>query len=348
MRHVFIVNPHAGAQSCEALVREVLRPFQGQIDCDVYVKQYRGDSLEVVQRYRNQYPGEELRFYACGGDGTLREVAIACIGVSHVAFTAFAQGSGNDYVKYYGGAANFRQVERLLNGTPTPIDMMRVRSCGNDNDAEEISWALNATHFGLDAKVAVTMDKLRRMPFIGKRCAYPTSVVWGFLTGMKNKCNVWADGRRISLPTNHRHSDTCDDIIQGHDDIKEGYDDILLCTAANGTHVGGSYCCAPRSLNDDGQLEVCLVHPIARHKFLSMMKGYKQGRHLDDPRFAPYLTYLRAQTLTIEGPQGFCVSLDGEILSATHIEIENIRHAVTFIKPAGAERGAQLGIRNEE
>ena len=310
MKHIFIVNPHAGSKSCEALVREALRAYDGKVDYEIYVKQRRGDSHEVVRRYRANYPEEELRFYACGGDGTLREVAIACIGVEGVAFTSFAQGSGNDYVKYYGGPDEFRDVGRLLRGTVTPIDMMKVRSEG-----EEVTWAMNATHFGLDAKVAQTMHRLRRLPLIGKGMAYPTAVAWGFLTGMKNKCIVWADGERIS----------------GNDD--KAFDHILLCTAANGTHVGGSYCCAPNSRNNDGLMEVCLVRPLSRMRFLRMMNGYKQGTHLNDPMFKPYITYVRARHITIDGPEGFCVSLDGEILPATHIEVENIQHAVKFIVP---------------
>ena len=310
MKHFFIVNPHAGSKSCEALVCEALRAYDGKVDYEIYVKQRRGDSHEVVRRYRANYPEEDLRFYACGGDGTLRELAIACIGVEGVAFTAFAQGSGNDYVKYYGGPDEFRNVGRLLHGTVTPIDMMKVRSEGN-----EVTWAMNATHFGLDAKVAQTMHRLRRLPLIGKGMAYPTAVAWGFLTGMKNNCVVWADGERIS----------------GNDD--KAFDHILLCTAANGTHVGGSYCCAPNSRNNDGLMEVCLVRPLSRLRFLRMMNGYKQGTHLNDPMFKPYITYVRAQHITIDGPENFCVSLDGEILPATHIEVENIQHAVKFIVP---------------
>ena len=315
MKHIFIVNPHAGARSCETEVRNALKPFDGQKDIDIYVKQQKGDSYEVVRRYRSQYPKGPLRFYACGGDGTLRELAIACVGVKDVSFTAYALGSGNDYVKYYGGADKFRDVTRLMEGTPTPIDMMRVTAKGRE------TWAMNATHFGLDAKVAATMDKLRRVPLIGKRMAYPTAVVWGFLTAMKNECTVWADGKRISGKTDEPEG-------QQHD-----FDKILLCTASNGTHVGGSYCCAPRSHNDDGLLEVCLVRPLGRLKFLSMMNGYKLGTHLDDPKFAPYITYLRARTLTIAGPKGFCISLDGETFLGTHIEVENIPQALTFVKP---------------
>lgn len=318
MKHIFIINPHAGAQSCEDVVKEAVKPFEKDYDIELYVKQHVGDSYDTVRRYRSLYPNEDLRFYACGGDGTLRETAIACIGVKDVAFTSFAQGSGNDYVKYYGGPNEFRDIERLFNGIPEPIDMMRVkgnqantfdRNYDGDNDSTT-TWAMNATHFGLDARVAKTMDRLRRVPIIGKKAAYPTAVALGFLTAMRNRCTVYADGKQLNEK------------------------DILLCTACNGTHVGGSYFCAPRSKNNDGLLEICLVRPASHIRFLGLMKDYQNGKHLDNPKCKDLIHYCQARRIIIEGPEGFCVSLDGELFYSTHIVVENIQHAVQFIRPA--------------
>ena len=319
MKHIFIVNPYAGAENCETYVRQSVAPYQSTYDITVHVKSQVGDSYYTVRRFRADYPDEELRFYACGGDGTLREVAIACIGVENVSFTSFACGSGNDYVKYYGGPDNFRDVHRLLEGTPVPIDMMHVR--GNEPNPEVknldhdddscTTWAMNATHFGLDSHVAYVMSRIRRVPLIGKKMAYPTGVLVGFITGMRNKCTVYADGEQLNSRP------------------------ITLCTACNGTHVGGSYFCAPRSINDDGLLEVCVVRTIVpRVRFLFLMGIYQQGNHLVDPRFKPLITYRRASTLTVDGPKGFYISLDGEIFHSTHIEVENVRQAVRFIRPA--------------
>ena len=318
MKHIFIVNPYAGPESCEPFVRQSLEPFRSSYDIEIFVKQQVGDSYDTVRRFRATYPDEELRFYACGGDGTLREVAIACVGVENVAFTSYACGSGNDYVKYYGGPKAFRDVRRLLEGTPVFIDMMKVTGDNNtatdrnyDGDANaNTTWAMNATHFGLDARVARTMDKVRRVPLIGKKMAYPTAVLWGFLTGMKNECTVWADGEQLN-------------------DKK-----MLLCTVADGIYVGGSYYCAPNSKNDDGLLEVCLVRPVSRLKFIRLMNVYKEGRHLSDDRYNSIITYRQARHVTIEGPEGFCVSLDGELFYSRHIEVDNINHAVRFIKPS--------------
>lgn len=300
MKHLFIVNPHAGAQSCEKQVIHAIEQLTTPIEYNVYIKKYKGDSIDAINEFRAKYPNEEIRIYACGGDGTLNEVAQSIVGMENVTFTSFAFGSGNDYIKYYGSKETFQDLNRLINGTATSIDMMRV----NDR------YALNATHFGLDYKVACTMHRLRRNILIGKQLCYPSAIAWVFLTGMTARCQVYADGNLLN---------------------KEN--EILLCTIANGQYVGGSYCCAPRSKNDDGLLDVCLIKPVSRLKMLQLMNEYKKGKHLSDKRFEPYITYCQAKTLTIIGSKNFGIALDGEPIKGNHFTIEVIPHAAQFVIP---------------
>lgn len=310
MKHIFIVNPHAGKQSCEALVRTSVAPYQQDYDIEIYVKQHRGDSYEVVRRYRDLYPDEELRFYACGGDGTLREVAYALMGLDGVAFTSFACGSGNDYVKYYGGPDRFRQVKPLLDGTLDRIDMMTVNDNAPGSYGPDKVYAMNATHFGLDYRVAATMNRLRRHRLLGGSLCYPASVAEAFVGGMRTRCRVYADGELLN-PSG----------------------ELLLCTVAHGICVGGSYHCAPRSSNSDGLLEVCLVHPVSRLRFLTLMSAYQHGTHLDDPRFSRYIVYRQARHVVIEGGDDFGVSLDGELYLSPTVDVRVVPQTLSFIVP---------------
>jgi len=138
---------------------------------------------------------------------------------------------------------------------------------------------------------------------------YPIAVLRAFLTGMRTKCTVYADGEKLN----------------------EGK--ICLCTIANGKYVGGSYKCAPNSLNDDGLLEVCLIKPISRIKFALLKKYYTNGTHLDNPKFKDIIVYRRAKQVVIEGGKGFCVSLDGEVLNSERIVVDNKQQAIRFVVP---------------
>ena len=299
MKHIFIVNNDAGEKSCLDIVKEGIAKCDDTIDHEIYAPHSSGDSINFIKDYLENHPDEEVRFYACGGDGTINKVATGIVGFSNASMTALPFGTGNDYVKYFGSAEKFKNISSVIHGEERLVDIMKVNE----------KYALNSTHFGLDSVVAKAMNKLRRNIIFGKKRAYPFAVVWGFIAGMRNKCIVYADGEQLNTS------------------------DILLCTVSNGKYVGGSYFNAPNSLNDDGLLEVCLVKPVPRLKFLGLIKYYVAGTHIDNPRFKDIVVYRQAKRVRIEGPEGFCVSIDGEIYKNSHIEIENLQKRIRFVVP---------------
>lgn len=300
MKHIFIVNTVAGEHSCLEEVKKAIANESEAIDYELFTPNSAKDNVSQIKEYLEAHPDEEVRFYACGGDGTLNKVASGIYGYPNASLAVLAYGSGNDYIKYYADLKAFRNVENAMHGTEKRIDIMQVNG----------RFAINATHFGLDSVVAKVMHKIRRYPIIGGKMCYPIAVLRAFLTGMRTKCTVYADGEKLN-------------------DGK-----ICLCTIANGKYVGGSYKCAPRSLNDDGWLEVCLIKPVSRIKFALLKKSYTHGTHLDNPKFKDIIVYRRAKQVVIEGGKGFCVSLDGEILQGNRIVVENKRQAIRFVVPA--------------
>lgn len=300
MKHIFIVNTVAGEHSCLEEVKKAIANESEAIDYELFTPNSAKDNVSQIKEYLEAHPDEEVRFYACGGDGTLNKVASGIYGYPNASLAVLAYGSGNDYIKYYADLKAFRNVENAMHGTEKRIDIMQVNG----------RFAINATHFGLDSVVAKVMHKIRRYPIIGGKMCYPIAVLRAFLTGMRTKCTVYADGEKLN----------------------EGK--ICLCTIANGKYVGGSYKCAPRSLNDDGWLEVCLIKPVSRIKFALLKKSYTHGTHLDNPKFKDIIVYRRAKQVVIEGGKGFCVSLDGEILKGERIVVENKQQAIRFVVPA--------------
>ena len=108
---------------------------------------------------------------------------------------------------------------------------------------------------------------------------------------------------------------------------------FLLCTIANGGYVGGAYRCAPRARNDDGKLEVCVVKPLSLFTFIRLIGAYREGKHLDDPRFAKYITYRRASRVEVRADAPFPVELDGEIIRPSHFVCEVVPGALRFAVP---------------
>ena len=302
MKHIFIINPAAGKDNSFQNIKKILELKKVEVDYELYETQAPGDATAYIRKYCTEHK-EPVRFYACGGDGTLNEVVNGVVGFEHASMGCYPCGSGNDFVKYYGGKKVFWNLEELLNAPEEYIDLMRV---GN-------KYAINATHFGFDSAVAQTMMKVRRKALIGGKNAYTTGVVAGLFTAMKNACRVIVDGELLNPDGN-----------------------ILLCTIANGQYVGGSFRCAPRSLDNDGLLEVCVVKPISVLTFVSLVKVYTEGTHLDDDRFAKILKYRRGKKIEIEAPEGFIYSFDGELVRQNKFTVEVVPQAIRFAVPKSA------------
>ncbi len=303
MKHIFILNPAAGKKNAMAELEAQLKEKFSGVDYEIYQTKTREDAISYIKTYCLLHD-DPVRFYACGGDGTLNEVVNGAAGFSHASVGCYPCGSGNDFVKYYGGKDAFLDLSAQLEAREEEIDLIRVGD----------RYAINATHFGFDSCVANVMMKVRRKKIIGGKRAYPTGILVALIKAMKNKCRVTADGELLNPKGT-----------------------ILLCTIANGQYVGGSYRCAPRSVDNDGKLEVCVVKPVSRVTFLGLMNYYKEGTHLSNPKFDKVLRYCRAEHVEVEAPDGFVYSFDGELIENNHFTVEVAHRALRFAVPKGAE-----------
>lgn len=300
MKHIFVVNPASGRVNATEFIDQKIESLKENLDFSMYVTKKPGDAIEYIRNYCREHQ-EPIRFYACGGDGTLNEVVNGAAEFDFAAVGCIPCGSGNDFIKYYGEKERFLDLEKQIAGKEVPIDLIRVGSW----------FAVNAVHFGFDSCVADLIPKLRRKKLIGGKLAYPTAVLKSLFTGMRHQCQIEVDG-----------------------DLLNETEEILLCTIANGQYVGGSYKCAPLSKNDDGELEVCVMQPISIPKFISISNVYQAGKHLEDPRFKPFMRYKRGKTIHVQAPEGFIYSMDGEIVHENDFVVQVIPNAIRFVVPA--------------
>lgn len=59
-----------------------------------------------------------MRFYACGGDGTLYEVINGAIGCPTAEVAVVPSGTGNDFIKAFSSPEFFSDIKRQLLGKP--------------------------------------------------------------------------------------------------------------------------------------------------------------------------------------------------------------------------------------
>ena len=298
MKHIFIVNPASGKGNASQIIYSSLSSLGKDFKCSVYLTKGKGDAEQYIKKYLSTH-ANEVRFYACGGDGTINEVVNGIATFPQASMSVYPCGSGNDLIKCFGNKEDFLDIISLTNAREMPIDIMKV----NDR------FCINVCHFGFDSYVAKKMDEVRSKKIIGGKNAYTTGVVMGLAKAMKNQALIEADGEVI-----------CNG-------------DFLLCTVANGRYVGGQYKCAPKAYVNDGLLDICVSDTVTRTKFIRLVKYYAEGTHLTDPRFKDFLRYRQCKHVEITAGEGFCISLDGEVIPMSRAVIDIIPNGIKFALP---------------
>ena len=244
---------------------------------------------------------EELRFYACGGDGTLSEVVSGCMGFDHVSVGVIPAGTGNDFVRSFDKPDSFHDIAAQVNGHPETIDVIQI----NDH------YSINMANIGFDCDAAAAASKLKTKPLIKGPMAYVGGLIQEFCKKM---------GYHLTF--------TIDDT-----ETLEG--DYLLCTVANGSFCGGGWHSSPRAHMNDGLLELAIVKKLPRRKLLPIIPSYHSGKYLDKHIKTGVVTYRQCKSLQIIAAKPQNVSIDGEIVPFTVLAIQNLPSALRIIVPAG-------------
>lgn len=298
MKYIFIVNPNSGKSNFKEELFNQLKKYEKAINYEIKIFNSREETIYYL-KYYCEINKEETTFVAVGGDGTLNAVVNGVIGYENAIVACYPVGSGNDFVKIYGDKEKFLNLDNLINGVETKIDVMKV------NDL----YSVNVTNFGFEAAVCDVANSVRRKKIIGGKHSYTTGIVVSIFKSMKTKCKIIVD----------------DEVM-----IEKS---LLLGGVANGKYVGGAYKCAPYSNNEDGLLEVCIVKPISIIRFATLIGKYKKGKHLDYPKLRKIIKYKQAKKVIIEASNNFKICLDGEIYKGNHFEIENMKQTLRFMKP---------------
>ncbi len=297
MTHLFIINPAAGSRDRTSEYTQDIKRACGQrgLAYRIAVSAAPGDCARLTREAA--LTGEEYRIYACGGDGTLNEVAAGAAGFPNVAVTAFTGGSGNDFVKIFSETEPFRQISRLLDAEETEFDLIR---CNDD-------ISLNICSVGLDARIGTDVANYKRLPLLSGFRAYAVSTVINVLRGVSEHYRVEIDGETVDA------------------------DHTLIC-ACNGRFYGGGFNPVPDADPTDGFLDVLLVKKVSRLKVAQVVSKYKAGKYADYPHL---IRRYRTKELKIICDKPTPVNLDGELRTAKEVAIRIAGEKLRFFYPRG-------------
>ena len=234
--------------------------------------------------------GKEVRFYSCGGDGTIHAIINSIYGYPHVSVAVIPCGTGNDYIKSIGGYQNLTTL--LEQGDETMCDLIRVNK----------HLCLNITSIGLDANITVNSEKYKYIPLVKHQC-YNLSVIEGVLGKLGCEISVQLDDGSI--------------VTQN----------ILIAVFAKGRYYGKHYCAAPYANVSDGLMDICLIQKIHRHKLIGLISTYQKGQHAFNPKLAHFVSYQKVKRATIRSKKPFAINLDGETFHACDVSFAVIPKA---------------------
>ena len=178
MKHVFIINPTAGKRDATVELMEMAKGLQARhgLEVECILTKRAGHAAETARSMAQT--GEDLRFYACGGDGTINEVANGIIGLPNAAMTCVPVGTGNDFLKNFGDAA--------------PLFSLDAIECNG-------RAALTIACSGFDAQVAHDVHRFGQSPLLGSRSSYIASLAVNFL--LRDLGHTWTvtlDGQSLT------------------------------------------------------------------------------------------------------------------------------------------------------
>ncbi len=305
MKHVFIINPHAGKKNQTARIYEMadrLRTRHG-LDCACMLTTRPGGATDMARELAET--GEELRLYACGGDGTIHEVANGIAGFSNAAMTAIPIGTGNDFLKNFGpDSAKFSDAENLWDGEPFPLDLI---DCNG-------KLCLTIACSGIDAQVAESVHRYGKQPLLTGRGSYLASVVSNVLLG----------------DIGHRWAVTLDGETQTGD--------YALVSVCNGRYYGGGSMPVPEARMDDGVLHTVLIKKISKLAFARLFGPYSDGRYKELP--PELIRVVTTREVRIESDTDIVTCLDGECSRSHSVTLRLAEKRVNFFGPAGCDPNA--------
>ena len=303
MKNYFIINPAAGnGKKIKALTERIESACKSRgAEFEIYLTQKIGDATEFVKG-KCKSAAENLRFFACGGDGTVNEVASGAAECELAAVGVVPAGTGNDFLRCFDTPEAFSDIEAQLDSTEERVDLV---SCGD-------RYMLNMINTGFDCEVAARASELKRLPGVSSSLAYILGVVVKLIQKPGVSFSVSLDGKKY--------------------EDKE----LLLATVSNGRYCGGGFKSSPRARLADGVLDVCFIKNISRGKFVSIVSKYRSGEYLDMEKLQSIIEYHRAKRVDFKfkEPQNVCI--DGEIIKTDALSINVIPKKLRVLIPRGA------------
>lgn len=317
-RKVFIVNSRADSQGMERFKTAVSAFSESLKGCEIRYTEHAGHASEIARDILNNDDGDTL-VVACGGDGTVHEVANV-LAESSLPMAIIPLGTGNDFARSVMDENHRTDCEYCVSEITKndyvvrKIDLIKVESFDAKGNLipESSAWCNNVASIGLDTEVQMNAkSRVLRHPkseFI-RKVSYPLSAA-GALFG----------NRKFEFKF---------DCTRG-DDAPEfsGKSAFTLISICNGSYYGSGFCPAPKASVSDGLLDVCAIDNVSLPRALYLISKYKKGGHEGKKGVDSF----RTTEITVEaaGYRDLNGNYDGEDFSGRKVRFTCVKGALNL------------------
>ena len=301
MKHIFIINPTAGKSDSRQKIYDMADRLRREHDLDVQciLTKKQGHATELARKLCES--GEDLRFYACGGDGTVNEVANGIIGYDNAAMTVIPVGTGNDWVRTFGISNRYQDAVKAISEGYSFLQDVGVVSY-EEAHYRQSRYMANVAGAGFDAHVVRKLSHLKKKGH-RSRWRYTWCLVKNFFRYKSTGVKVWVDDRLV-------------------------YNNLLLSAAIGICKFnGGGIQQLPAAVADDGMLDLSLIRPVHFWHLLFRFHylfngGIYRIRHILQER---------GSRIRIESSPEVSVEIDGEPLGHTPLEFSILHRAIRIV-----------------
>lgn len=313
MKYAFIVNPSAGqGKHDEELVPEIKALIAGNPNRDIRLYYTRGaKDATVLADLIAAESDEDVVVFACGGDGTIQEVANGLYGHENGILGVVPSGSGNDLireiVKKKHNKEDYLKLYKIFDGMVTKMDLIRMSWI--EDGEEKTQYITNGLNIGFDGNTAILAHKLKKLPLVSGTGSYLLAVAKNLAAKKGQKLRITADGKNFHTG------------------------ELLLATAANGGFCGGGVQSCPEADLYDGLIELLAIKDMTRKRFVALFPKYKAGKIFSIRGVEDFAAYTQAKNIIIEpmlGPKMKFVA-DGEIYETGTLRIDIVHKALKVL-----------------
>lgn len=289
--YVIIANPTAGRGRTKRLADDVaarLRSAGRRVE--IRWTQFAGHAQQIANE---AVAAGVPTVVACGGDGTVQQVAQA-LAQTDTTLGLAPGGRCDDFARAIGvGSGPGRVAQILLEGAVRRVDLGRV--------GDRFFCSLAA--IGFDAAVSRFVDQMR-LPIKGN-----PAYVYGIFRMLLHY-------RFVPLR------------LTGEFGERAGA--VFLAAIGNTSTYGGGICISPRARLDDGLLDICLIRGVvSKVRVTRLLPLAMHGRH----GTCKEVEFLRTKTLRLESPRPLELWADGEFIGATPLTVEAVPRALKVLAP---------------